>query len=615
MSQPVVLAFDINQFLAELTTEPGVYRMKNAAGEVIYVGKAGNLKKRVGSYFKQIKNQVKTEVLVRQIASIDITVTRSETEAFLLESSLIKTLKPRYNVLMRDDKSYPYLYINFQHGFPRLSIVRSKNKPTEKGYFGPYPGVVAVRETLNLIQKIFKIRNCTDVFYKSRSRPCLQYQLKRCTAPCVGYITEQDYAEQVKDTVLFLQGKSRKIIDDLTLRMRNAADALAFEEARVLRDQIKALRAVQEQQGVVKLQGDLDVIVIDAHPGFACLQWVSIRNGQVLDNQSFFPKVPKDSFSSEILWEDVFSAFINHYYMSEPTRIPRVVLTDHELSTRESIEALLSELSKGRCHIQIRSRGIKARWLDFARNNLDVAIAQRRVSKEKINARFSSLAQFLKIKIPISSMVCFDISHTQGTDTVASCVFFNEDGPLKSAYRRYNIAGITPGDDYAAMEQAVTRYFKRAKEENCLPMLLVIDGGKGQRAVAVRALEALQIDCVQVVGIAKGPSRKAGLETLILEDDNILISLPTDSPALHLLQYIRDEAHRFAIKSHRQKREKTSLSSSLMTIPGIGTKRRHALLQHFGGLRELSKASIEQIANVHGISADLAAQIYRHFHV
>ncbi len=598
--------FDLSTFLSELTSEPGVYRMRNSAGEVIYVGKAKNLKKRVSSYFNQIKNEIKTQALVRQIVSIDVTVTRTETEAFLLESTLIKSLRPRYNVLMRDDKSYPYLFVDVKHKTPSLSIIRTKHKPKDKGYFGPYPGVVAVRETLNLIQKIFKLRNCSDIAFKSRTRPCLQYQLNRCTAPCVGLITDIDYQQNVSDAMLFLQGKSRVIIDELTLRMRQAADRLAFEEARTLRDQIKALRVIQEQQSVVQLQGELDVIVVEAYPGFGCVQWVSVRHGQVIDNQSFFPKVPKDGLLLESLWEDVFSAFITQYYMNEPSRIPPTILTDHVLLNHESLERLLSELKGARCRIQTRSRTIKARWLDFARNNLNSAIA----SKGKMAASFMALKQFLKVEHPILTMVCFDISHTQGTHTVASCVVFNEAGPFKKAYRRFNITDITPGDDYAAMQQAISRYFKRAKEEQCIPDFLVIDGGKGQRGVALEVLEALQIEGVTVLGIAKGPGRKAGLETLILEES---YTLKPDSPVLHLLQYIRDEAHRFAIQNHRNKREKNSLSSTLMHIPGIGPKRRHALLQHFGGLQALLKAGAEEIENAPGISKHLAIQIHQYF--
>ena len=606
MSDQAPSLFDLSTFLVNLTSDPGVYRMRNALGEVIYVGKAKNLKKRVSSYFNQIKNEVKTQALVRQIACVDVTVTRTETEAFLLESTLIKSLRPRYNVLMRDDKSYPYLFVDVKHNFPSLSIIRTKQKPKDKGHFGPYPGVVAVRETLNLIQKIFKLRNCSDIAFKSRTRPCLQYQLKRCTAPCVGLITDIDYQRDVSDTMLFLQGKSSVIIDELTLRMRQAADRLAFEEARLLRDQIKALRVVQEQQSVVHLQGELDVIVVEASPGFGCVQWVSVRHGLVIDNQTFFPRVPKEGLLFENLWEDVFLAFITQYYMNDSSRIPPVILTDHVLVNHDALETLLSDLRGSRCRIQTRSRTIKAKWLDFARNNLNTAI----VSKRKMASSFLLLKEFLNIEHPMSTMVCFDISHTQGAQTVASCVVFNEEGPLKKAYRRFNITGITPGDDYAAMEQAIGRYFKRAKEAQSVPDFLVIDGGKGQRAVALRMLETLQIEAVTVLGIAKGPGRKAGLETLIMDESHVLSS---DSPVLHLLQYIRDEAHRFAIQAHRKKREKNSLSSTLMTLPGVGIKRRHALLQYFGGLQELSKASVEAIERVPGISKALAIQIHQYF--
>jgi len=598
-------------FLEHLTTEPGVYRMRDNNGCVLYVGKASNLKKRVSSYFNKNHQGTKTHHLIHQIESIDVSITRSEKEALLLESSLIKTLRPKYNVLMRDDKSYPYLRLTLKHDFPSLMMVRCKAKPESKEYFGPYPNVVAVKETLNLIQKIFNIRNCSDSYLNARSRPCLQYQLKRCSAPCTALISKESYHQAVSDAIDFLQGKSQKIILAFESRMRDAAGVLAFEEAGRLCELIKQLRLVQDQQSVVFQQGDLDVIAIDAQLDFACIQWVSIRKGQILDRQTFFPKVPKIDGEIDELWQQVFEAFIFHHYRDYPERIPPCILTNRPLVQHSTLEAVLSEWRTSRCHIQSRVRGIKARWLDFAKNNLDVVMNSHHVSSLCMEKRYEALRDFLNIDAHIYSIVCFDISHTQGQETVASCVAFDDKGPNKKAYRRFNITGITPGDDYAAMEQALIRYFVKGSP---LPQVIVIDGGRGQVAVAKNVLEGLNIQGIKLLGIAKGPSRKAGVERLILADDLQDAVLSYDSPARLVLQHIRDEAHRFAITLHRKRREKNSASSSLNSIPGIGPKRRYALLQRFGGIQALAKASVEEITKVQGISESLAVEIYQHFH-
>ena len=611
--------FDLTHFLAHLTTESGVYRMLDGEGKVLYVGKATNLKKRVSSYFNKQNNGVKTRSLVSQIVAIDVSITRSETEALLLESSLIKLLRPKYNVLMRDDKSYPFIHVSHAHPFPRLELIRSKKKPEKGEFFGPYPSVTAVRETLGIIQKVFKIRNCSDSFFSGRSRPCLQYQIKRCSAPCTAYITADDYRQSVVDAVRFLQGKSQQILDQLAIRMDDAVARLAFEEAAFLRDQIKNLRLVQEQQGVVQVRGDVDVIAIDARPGFACIQCVTVRDGQVLASQSFFPSVPKhglveDDDEIESLWQKVFEAFLAYYYIDMPERIPALILTDHTIQNAQVLQKMLSDSRSKACHIQTRPRGANARWLDFAINNLRITIAEHLTSATQMNVRYQALCELIQLPAPIQRMECFDISHTQGAETVASCVVFNANGPCKREYRHFNISGITPGDDYAAMEQAITRRFRRLKEEKRLPDVLIIDGGKGQITAARRVFVALDIVGVTLLGIAKGPARKAGWERLILADESQEITLPTDSPALHLLQHIRDEAHRFAITAHRKKRQKASLDSSLETIEGIGAKRRQALLRRFGGLRELAKAPIDEIAKTQGISVELATRIYAHFH-
>ena len=611
---------DLTPFLAHLTSSPGVYRMLDKAGTVLYVGKAANLKKRVRSYFKQHITGAKTRSLVSQIVSVDVSITRTETEALLFESSLIKSLRPKYNVLMRDDKSYPFIYASHSNAFPRLEMVRLKKKPQKGEYFGPYPSVAAVRETLGLIQKIFKIRNCSDSFFSGRSRPCLQYQIKRCSAPCTAYISAVAYQQSVKDAVRFLQGKSQQIIEVLALRMDDAVARLAYEEAAVLRDQIKSLRLVQEQQGVVQLRGDVDVIAIEACPGFAAIQCVTVRQGEVMASQSFFPSVPKQGFVDEendekdSLWQQVFEAFIAYYYIDTPERIPALILTDKPVADGNMIQTMLSDLRGKACQLKTRPRGINARWLDFTFNNLQQAIAERTTSATLMKQRYDALGAFLHLSTPIFRMECFDISHTQGQETVASCVVFDANGPCKREYRRFNINGITPGDDYAAMEQAITRRFKRLVEEQNLPDVLIVDGGKGQITVAKRAFDALNIKNVTLLGIAKGPARKAGWEHLILAHEQQEITLPSDSPALHLLQQIRDEAHRFAITTHRKKRQKASLDSCLESIDGVGEKRRQALLRRFGGVKELAKAPIEEIAKVRGISPALALRIYDYFH-
>ncbi|MBA2650425.1 MAG: excinuclease ABC subunit UvrC [Legionella sp.] len=612
----IPLSNELALFLSQLPNEPGVYRMLNDEGQVLYVGKASNLKKRVSSYFtKQIKSS-KTLSLVNQIKSVEVSVTRSETEALLLESNLIKSLRPKYNVLLRDDKSYPYIHISNHPEFPSISIYRGKKKPIKGHYFGPYPSTQAVRETITIIQKVFKIRNCSNPFFNSRSRPCLQYQIKRCTAPCVDYIKIADYKQDVEDAILFLQGKSQHILDELTLRMEQAVKALHFEEAGILRDQIKYLRLIQEQQGMLQLQGEADAIAIEAHPGFACIQCVSIRDGQLLASNNFFPVVPQYTFEEGLdsdLWQQTFEAFIGFYYLQTPSRIPSIILTNHVLYDHVALEAVLTQARGKPCKIQMNPRGTKTRWMDFAVNNLRVSVTEYSRKHATMTSRYEALEQFLSLSKPIERMECFDISHTQGAATIASCVVFDQKGPANKEYRRFNIENITPGDDYAAMQQAITRRFKRLLELQSLPDLLIIDGGKGQVGVAQKSLAALGID-IALLGIAKGPGRKAGLETLIMVNPIRELILPEDSQALHLLQQIRDEAHRFAISAHRKKRQKIQLDSSLEQIDGIGPRRRKALLNRFGGLRDLAKAPLEEIAKVPGISKDLARRIHQHFH-
>ncbi len=602
--------------LANLPSEPGVYRMLDEKGTVLYVGKAANLKKRVASYFRKQVNHSKTQILVSQIADIEVSITRSETEALLLESNLIKALQPKYNVLMRDDKSYPFIHITDHADFPRIEIIRSKKKPVNGQFFGPYPSAAAVRETMNLILKIFKLRNCSDSFYLARSRPCLQYQIKRCSAPCTAYVSKAAYQQAILDTTRFLQGKNHQMMDELSARMQQAVAKLAFEEAAVIRDQMKHLRLVQEQQSMVSARGDADVIVISAQPGFACVQCVHVREGEVLGSHGFFPSVPELTIEdSETIWQQVFEAFISYYYLGMPERIPSMILTDQVVGHHLSLQKMLSEVGGRSCLIKTGCRGSQQLWIDFALNNLNVSIAKFQTSAQTMRLRLGALADFIGTTQPLLRLECFDISHTQGSETVASCVVFDEHGPCKREYRRFNIHGITPGDDYAAMEQAITRRYQRLIKAGRLPDVLIIDGGKGQVHVATRVLNVLGISGVIILGIAKGPGRKAGFERLILADELQEKTLPIDSPALQLVQYIRDEAHRFAINAHRAKRQKTSIeSSSLESLPGIGAKRRQALLRYFGGLRELSKAPIDEIGKVRGISRELANRIYGHFH-
>ncbi len=606
---------ELKHTLLNLPDAPGVYRMRDADNQVIYVGKAQSLTKRVHSYFNKLNQGSKTAALVSRIVNLDVTVTRSETEALLLESQLIKALKPKYNILMRDDKSYPYLHVDLSHEYPSFHLVRTKKNPQKKGYFGPYPSVTAVRETLNMIQKLFKLRNCRDGDFATRKRPCLQYQIGRCTAPCVGFISRNAYLQSVKDTVRFLEGKSHELLRDLTKRMDEASCNMAFEEAAMLRDQIKHVRLTQEQQGVSFRSGDADVIVSEVAQGFACVQWVCVRGGEILDTEAFFPSLPRLGLEDEALKQAVFEAFIAHYYLDTPARIPGLILTNQSLENKASWEALLTEKRGRVCHIERASRGMRARWVQFAMDNLERAVSTKRATSAQMDARYAALTKALKLNTPIQRMVCFDISHTQGTDTVASCVVFDKNGPLKSAYRHLNIRDVTPGDDYAAMAQAVTRYFKTLmRDEKPWPDLAIIDGGKGQISVAKKALSVLKTQPVALLGVAKGPARKAGFERLVLADTLQEMSLAPDSEALHLLQHIRDEAHRFAITAHRKKRQKTALSSSLDSIPGVGEKRRQALLKRFGGLRELLKASLEEIEKVEGINRMLAKRIYEHLH-
>jgi excinuclease ABC subunit C len=597
--------FDSAAFLKTLTSRPGVYRMIDADETIIYVGKAKNLKKRVSSYFRKTGLTSKTRVMVAQIAKVETTVTHTENEALILENNLIKEYMPRYNILLRDDKSYPYLFIS-GHQFPRLSLHRGSKRKVGK-YFGPYPSAGAVRESLNLLQKIFPVRQCEDSYYANRSRPCLQYQIKRCTAPCVGLISEQDYQKDVEHTVMFLQGKNQQVMDELSAQMQIASENLEFEKAAVIRDKVISLRRVQESQYVSSAQGDIDVIAVQVRDGMAIVEVCFIRGGRSLGNKSYFPKGSADSSEQEIL-----SAFIPQYYLGK--NIPAEILLSHLPEDVTLLEDVLKQESQHRVSIRKPQRGMATRWMKMANTNAEISLNQRLSSRNNLLQRFELLQEALGLDEMPKRIECFDISHTRGEKTVASCVVFGLEGAIKSDYRKFNIEGITGGDDYAAMNQALTRRFTRLqKGEGKRPDLLLIDGGKGQLTEAKAVMAELQLD-IDILGIAKGPERKPGEESLFLVGQEDEVILGADSPALHLLQQVRDEAHRFAITGHRQRRAKARKTSSLESIEGLGPKRRQKLLQQFGGLQEVQRAGVEDLAKVDGISLALAQKVYDVFH-
>ncbi|TPV59924.1 excinuclease ABC subunit UvrC [Aestuariibacter sp. GS-14] len=602
-------AFDATAFLKSLTHQPGVYRMYNEAGDVIYVGKAKNLKNRVSSYFKQTVDSPKTKALVSQIAQMDVTVVNSETEAFLLENNFIKKYRPRYNVLLRDDKSYPFIYLS-DHEHPRLSFHRGPQK--KKGeYFGPYPSAWAVRESLRSMQKLFPVRQCEDSYYRARSRPCLQYQMQRCSAPCVkGYVTDNEYAEQVQWVRLFLKGKNQQVINSLVDKMEAASQQLNFEAAARYRDQINALRKVQERQWVAGTQDEMDIFGFAFKGNMACIQVMFIRDSQLLGSKAFFPKVPSTATEDEI-----FEAFLLQFYLAGNKVIPKQIVLPKELSDESAIADLLSQEAGYRVKFFKGAREEKRQYLQLAQVNALNALEAQYGQQKSVFARYVDLEEALEWESPIQRMECFDISHTSGQQTVASCVVFNREGPLKSDYRRYNIEGITPGDDYAAMAQALARRYKNVQDAEKIPDILFIDGGKGQLSQAEQFFAEWPYDKKPfLIGVAKGTTRKPGLETLILADSHDTIPMNADRPGLHLIQHIRDESHRFAISGHRNRRQKVKTTSALESIPGIGAKRRQSLLKYMGGLQGLKKASKSEIASVPGISEELAETIYDHLH-
>ena len=602
-------AFDVKTFLRNLTSRPGVYRMIDVHGNVIYVGKARNLKKRVSSYFGRSDPSPKTRTLVEQIHDIQIIVTHTETEALILENNLIKEYKPRYNILLRDDKSYPYIFLARTHAFPRLAYHRGA-KREEGQYFGPYPSAGAVRDTLNLLQKLFQVRQCEDSFFRNRSRPCLQYQIKRCSAPCVGLIDQEGYAEDVRHAAMFLEGRDNQIIDELVAKMDLASESLAFEQAAVYRDQIASLRKVIERQHVSGDSGDRDIIACLTRGGLACVEVFFIRGGHNLGNRAFFPQHAANASVAEIL-----AAFIPQYYLGRQP--PTEIIVNETPNEGDLLARALSE--QGGHHVVIKSRvkGEASRWLDMALANAIQDLHNRLAGKNNLENKFNELLNVLDIDSMPERLECFDISHISGQETVASCVVFNQEGPLKSDYRRFNITDITPGDDYAAMKQALRRRYTRLKKgEGKVPDILFIDGGKGQVGQALAVLEELQMTDITVIGIAKGPDRRPGEEWLFCPGRaEPILRLQSDSAALHLIQQIRDEAHRFAIAGHRQKRQRRQNTSTLEQIPGIGAGRRRILLKQFGGLQGVARAGVEDLASLKGINRELAQRIYDTFHV
>ncbi|WP_020562919.1 excinuclease ABC subunit UvrC [Methylosarcina fibrata] len=600
-------AFDAKGFIKNLTTRPGIYKMLNEEGEIIYIGKAKNLKNRVSSYFKSHSTSIKQQTMVARIAAVEVTVTHTEGEALLLESQLIKRHKPRYNICLRDDKSYPYIFLSSPHDFPQITFHRGAKKRGGK-YFGPYPSVGAVRESLKLLQKIFPVRQCEDSVFQNRTRPCLQYQIERCTAPCVGLIDKAAYAQDVEGTILFLEGKGGVLIEQLIVKMERAAAALQFEQAAVYRDQIGKLRAVLEKNFVHGERGDVDIIACAAKGNLACIQVFFIRNGQHLGNKQFFPKMSDAHDPAAVL-----EAFIPQYYLDR--QAPHELIVSHELAEAELMADVLAQQSKHGVAISFNVRGERLKWLQMALANAETSLQNKLADKQGLYARFLNLQEELGCPELPRRLECFDISHHHGDQTVASCVVFDREGPVKSAYRRFNIEGVAGGDDYAAIHQAVLRRFKRLKQgEHEAPDVLFIDGGKGQVHEAQKALAELDINNVMIVGISKGPDRKPGMEKLILADQDRPLPVTPGASGLLLIQHIRDEAHRFAITGHRQRLGKIKKRSALESIEGLGPKRRQLLLKQFGGLQGVTQAGVDALSSIDGISRQLAQRIYDSFH-
>ena len=601
------VAFDPAPIVRNLTHRPGVYRLLDGAGEVIYVGKARDLRKRVASYFQGRATDAKTMALVSQVRGIEVTVTPTETDALMLEYNLIKEHRPRFNVMLRDDKSYPYIHVSTDHAFPRLSFYRGARK-TKGRLFGPYPSAKSVRATLGQLQKLFQVRGCQDTYFANRTRPCLQHQIQRCTAPCVGLISAEDYSRDVDNAMLFLKGDSVAVSERLMTRMEQAAADLQFERAAHYRDQISKLKRVEGQQVVSRSAGELDVIGMASERAVYGITVMFVRGGRILGSRDHFPKVSAGSTSDEVI-----RAFILQYYAGHEA--PPEILSSHPVPEAELLGEMLTARMQRQVRLKSRVRGDRSRLVEMAVTNAQQALALRLRSNATINQQLEALADGLGLDEIPARLECFDVSHTAGEATVASCVVFSAEGPVKSDYRRFNIKGVAAGDDYGAMAQVLGRRYKRLQRgEAPSPDVLLIDGGKGQLSKAQQVLMELGVAGVTLVGVAKGQGRKAGRERLYQAGVSGALSLPANSPALHLIQQLRDEAHRFAISGHRARRQKARTQSPLEDIPGLGPKRRRALLRHFGGLQAVARAGVDDLTRVKGISRTLAQSIYSRFH-
>ena len=605
------MSFDAAIFLKSLTSRPGVYQMLGEEGAVLYVGKAKNLRKRVGSYFRKTGLAPKTHALVKRIVNVEVTVTETELEALLLEQNLIKEYKPPYNILLRDDKSYPYIFLSSNDEFPRLSFHRGAKR--RKGtYFGPFPGVQAVRDSMSFLQKTFRVRQCQDSFFKNRSRPCLQYQIKRCNAPCVGLIEKDEYQRDVRHTQMFLSGENPSLMVELEEAMDKASTELAFEDAATYRDQIAAMRQVQAQQVIESGNGNIDVLGFAMEVSDACMHVLYIRHGRILGSRSFYPRSPLALTGSELL-----SEFIPQHYLKTnlASEIPKEIAIGASLEEQTVLEQALQTAAGRKVVINDVSRGTRRKWIELATRTAEQNLTSKLAAASNIYQRYVKLQSTLGLEALPERLECFDISHSSGEATVASCVVFNHEGPLKSDYRRFNIENITPGDDYAAMEQALRRRYKRLQDgEGSLPDILFIDGGKGQLRIADDVLNDLGVVGVTLVGIAKGSSRKPGLETLLLTTDMGEREILPEPSGLLLIQQIRDEAHRFAITGHRQRRDKKRHTSRLEGIAGVGPKRRRELLRFFGGVAAVEKASVADLMRVPSINRKVAETIYSTLH-
>jgi excinuclease ABC subunit C len=599
--------FQSKEFVSALPRRPGVYRMYGGEGELLYVGKARSLKDRVGTYFSPSKVDPKVHALVQQIANIEVTVTNSETEALLLEYNLIKAHRPRFNVVLRDDKSFPYIHLCEDHEFPRLAFYRgARNQPGR--YFGPFPNAGAVKETLQQLQKLFRIRNCRDTFFANRSRPCLQHQIGRCSAPCVGLIQRDTYAQDMAAAVKVLEGRSSEVNSELQARMEQAAEKLDFERAAQIRDQLGALKRIQSQQ-IVTAEGerDVDVFAIVGGPGEYCISAMLVRGGRNLGTTSYFPRAALAEPDEALV------SFVMQYYATQEP--PPEVLVSRKLEDAESLAQVLVERAKHAVEVRCPVRGMAARWVELTAENATQALRMRLAQRQGVQEMLAALATELDLPELPARIECFDISHTGGEGTVASCVVFGPEGPLKKEYRRFNITGVTPGDDYAALRQALQRRYTRIRDgEVPAPDLLLIDGGLGQINEVHDALTELGFDDITLIGVAKGPDRRPGQERLFIHGAAVPRILESHSPASRLVQRIRDEAHRFAITGHRRKRARRYNESVLEAVPGLGPAKRRALLKHFGGLQEVMRAGVADIEKVAGIGTSLARTIYDHLH-